>query len=169
MEQKNKTCDICSFLPTVPSDYIILETTNWVVNLGFIDQTFLGRCYIAIKDHVSEIDLISEEVEQEFITVRNRLMKAIRNSFSPITFNVSCLKNDAFKDDPDNTSPEASHVHWHIIPRYGTNPVIINGEAFTDPIPGRYINLDYERKIYSKDTLNEIVRSIKHNMEKTSE
>lgn len=116
----------------------LIDNEHWNVNLGGHDQTLLGRSYIALKRHASELDELTDEEEQAFIVVRNRLIGAIRTAFQPITFNLSCLKNDAFKPDPDGTPSDAAHVHWHVMPRYGTQPRVFAGHEFTDPRPGRY-------------------------------
>jgi diadenosine tetraphosphate (Ap4A) HIT family hydrolase len=123
----------------------------------------LGRSYITLKRHASELDELTPAEDEAFTVVRNGLFKAIRASFHPITFNTTCLKNDAFKADPDNTPSEAAHVHWHVLPRYGTEPVSFAGESFTDPEPGRYLH-GTPKKSVSHGTALAIATLIRSNL-----
>ena len=154
-------CDICEILPTVPKSLVIDENELWSVNLGAQDQSCLARTYITLKRHAFELDELTDQEETIFRTMRNGLIRAIRTQFGPITFNISCLKNDAFRHNPDATPASAAHVHWHVIPRYGTTPVSYAGETFIDPSPGRYLPPSRERKSVSEDVANKIASAIR--------
>ncbi len=158
-------CEVCEILPNIEPRFTIIDTPNWNVNLRETDQTLLGTCYITAKRHVPEVDELTPDEDLDFIVVRNSLIKAIRASFSPITINTSCLKNNAFKDNPDNTLTEAGHVHWHVKPRYTTSPQILNGEVFTDPMPGEYLELSrIQRHVPSPETALQIASLIRSNL-----
>ena len=161
MSKGPEVCEICKLLPSIPASMIIDENEYWNINLGSQDQTCLGRTYIALKRHASELDELTEQEEATFRVMRNKLIRALRQQLSPITFNISCLKNDAFRHNPDKTPSSAAHVHWHIVPRYGTQPVEFAGETFQDPSPGRYLVLGDEKKIVSKDIANKIAGAIR--------
>jgi diadenosine tetraphosphate (Ap4A) HIT family hydrolase len=107
----------------------------------------VGTSFITAKRHVSELDRLLPDEDQEFIFIRNGLIRAIRGAFNPITFNISCLKNDAFAADPDNTPSSAAHVHYHVKPRYGTALKVFAGEIFRDPRPGHYLNQGEHKKL----------------------
>ena len=154
-------CEICELLPSIPESVIIDENELWSVNLAFQDQGNLGRSYITLKRHASELDELTVEEEESLRTIRNGLIRAIRQQFSPITFNISCLKNDAFKNDPDGVPSSAAHVHWHVIPRYGTQVIEFAGDTFQDPNPGRYLLPRQERKVVSEVAAIKIVDAIK--------
>ena len=113
-------CDICKILPTLNSDMVVIDGVHWIANLRDNDQTLLGTTFVSLKDHVSELDKLSPAQDREFVVIRNALIQALRVSFQPLTINISCLKNNAFNIAPDETPPEAAHVHWHFKPRYGT-------------------------------------------------
>ncbi len=81
---------------------------------------------------------MTKEEDESFIKIRNQLIQAQRAAFRPVTFNVACLKNNAFSKDPDTTPSTMGHVHWHFKPRYGTKAINFAGSTFTDPDPGRY-------------------------------
>jgi diadenosine tetraphosphate (Ap4A) HIT family hydrolase len=156
-----EVCEICELLPKLPESMTIDENELWLVNLGAQDQTCLGRTYITLKRHASELDELTDQEEVAFRVMRNNLIRAIREQFNPITFNVSCLKNDAFRSNPDTTPSSAAHVHWHVMPRYGTKPIEFAGETFRDPNPGRYLSPPEERKTISEEAAVSIVNAIK--------
>jgi diadenosine tetraphosphate (Ap4A) HIT family hydrolase len=154
-------CEICDILPAIPKPFIIDEDDFWVANLGFQDQSLLGRTYIALKRHAPELDDLTEQEETSLRIMRNGIIRAIREQFAPLTFNISCLKNDAFRHDPDTTPSSAAHVHWHIIPRYSTSAVSFAGETFEDPNPGRYLPSGRERKVVNDDVAIKIADAIR--------
>ena len=156
-------CEICEIIPRIPAELKIFETDKWLVNLRDNDQTLLGTSFITLKRHAPELDCLTPDEECEFIILRNGLFRALRAGFNPITFNTSCLKNDAFRDAPDDTSAEASHVHWHIKPRYSSLPVMFEDETFTDPSPGRYLNMLPDKHVPSASVSREIARVIRSN------
>ena len=153
-------CEICALLPQLPVEMRLLENEYWDVNLGSQDQALLGRSYITLKRHASELDELTEAEEQAFVDIRNRLFRAMRSAFHPITFNVSCLKNDAFRADPDHTPSSSAHVHWHVVPRYGTQAIDFAGEQFIDPCPGRYLE-KHEPKRVSASVAIQIANAIR--------
>ena len=155
-------CEICEIIPTIPEELTISEGTYCIANLREHDQTLLGTSFVTLKRHAAELDDLTNQEEEELILVRNSLIRAIRTSFQPITFNISCLKNDAFKSNPSNPS-DAAHVHWHIKPRYRPGITTVNDEDFSDPMPGRYLQ-NFERKTPSIDTAIGIVQIIKSHL-----
>ncbi len=156
-------CEICEIVPKLDPDFHLIEGEYWLANLRDRDQSLLGTSFITLKQHVPELDQLSDEQETELVMIRNGLLRALRQTFQPITFNISCLKNDAFKADPDNTPPEASHVHWHVRPRYSSAAINFAGLAFEDPLPGRYLSI-YERKPVPKEVALQIAGAIRANL-----
>lgn len=155
-----ENCDICTILPQIQDQYIIHDGEYWLANLRDRDQTLLGTTFITAKRHVPELDYLTPEEEAEFIVIRNAVLRAIRAAYSPVTFNISCLKNDAFAKNPDSTQPEAAHVHWHIKPRYCTRPIEFAGEIFVDPVPRKYLG-HFERYKPRPETAAAIAESIR--------
>lgn len=153
-------CEVCSILQAEQTEGYPTFITGeyWTSSLRENDQSLLGTVFITARRHVAELDMLTAPEEQELVIIRNSLIKAIRNSFEPITFNVSCLKNDTFKNDL-STPPEATHVHWHIKPRYNRR-VVVNNESFDDPAPGRYLTT-FERNKPSTETARIIYKTIK--------
>ena len=116
-------CEACERLLERTPGLVILDDPLWLVIVRSNYQTCLGTCLVILKRHACELDELTAEEDA---------------AFHPLTFNVACLKNNAFGKDPDATPSEMGHVHWHFKPRYGTKPIIFAGETFTDPEPGRY-------------------------------
>jgi diadenosine tetraphosphate (Ap4A) HIT family hydrolase len=161
MISPSEQCQICELLPNIPEALTIDENNLWSINLGAQDQSCLGRTYITLKRHASELDELTVQEEDSLRIMRNGVIRAIRQQFNPITFNISCLKNDAFRHDPDSTPPSAAHVHWHVIPRYGTQPIKFASELFQDPSPGRYLSAQREKKAVSDEVAAKITNAIR--------
>ena len=72
----------------------------------FKEQSHLGRCIVAYKDHVSEIVDISDEDRNAFFADVNRAAKAIHKAFNPDKVNYG-----AYADS-------GCHLHMHLVPKY---------------------------------------------------
>ena len=72
----------------------------------FKEQSHMGRCIVAYKDHVSEIVNISDEERKAFIEDVNRAAKAIHAVFHPDKLNYG-----AYGDT-------GCHLHVHLVPKY---------------------------------------------------
>lgn len=72
----------------------------------FKEQSHLGRCIVAYKDHVSEIVDISDEERNAFFADVNRAAKAIHKAFNPDKVNYG-----AYGDT-------GCHLHMHLVPKY---------------------------------------------------
>lgn len=159
-----KSCDICAIIPDIKPEYMLYEGVHWLANLRERDQTLLGTSFITARRHVPKLYLLTDDEESEFRTIRNTVMRATETAFSPVNVNVSCLMNDALAQDPSNASPDDTHVHWHIKPRYGTQPVEFAGETFLDPAPGRYLAA-FERHRPSLETAAAIASAIRSHID----
>lgn len=157
-------CEVCDILEHDKNEgfAVLVRGQYWIASLRDKDQTLLGTTFITLRRHAPELEYLTEEEESELIVVRNSLIRAIRATFEPITFNLSCLKNDAFKHDI-TVPPEATHVHWHLKPRYGEAPTEFAGETFEDPLPGRYLTT-FERHEPPRVVAEQIAAAIKANL-----
>ncbi len=72
----------------------------------FKEQSHLGRCIVAYKDHVSEIVNISDEERNAFFADVNKAAKAIHAVFNPNKINYG-----AYGDT-------GCHLHVHLVPKY---------------------------------------------------
>jgi diadenosine tetraphosphate (Ap4A) HIT family hydrolase len=163
MSESYPGCEIYQVLPENPEELKVIENDFWVATVRENDQTLLGTCFITPKRHVYELDQLITTEDEAFVVVRNALIRAVRGSFDPITFNISCLKNNTFLSHPDTTPSEAAHVHWHVKPRYGTSPIAFAGHKFTDPAPGRYLDR-YPHQPVSREVAAAIARTLRRNL-----
>lgn len=72
----------------------------------FKEQSHLGRCIVAYKDHASEMVELSDEERNAFFADVNRVAKAIHAAFHPDKINYG-----AYGDS-------SGHMHFHLVPKY---------------------------------------------------
>lgn len=89
-------------------------------NVVFVDwcQDFPGNCIISgTKECLS--DMTSEEWV-ELGLIEKELERVTKKLFNSTMYNFACLMNNAYKDK------EKPHVHFHFIPRYDGERIILN-------------------------------------------
>ncbi|TBL80274.1 HIT family protein [Paenibacillus thalictri] len=72
----------------------------------FKEQTYKGRCVVALNEHEREFFHLSQEKQDAYMRDVAQTAKAIEQAFSPDKINYG-----AFGD----TMP---HVHFHVVPKY---------------------------------------------------
>lgn len=72
----------------------------------FKEQSKIGRCIVAYKDHVSEMCDLTVEERQAFIEDVNKVAVAIHKAFNPDKINYG-----AYGDT-------GHHLHFHLCPKY---------------------------------------------------
>jgi len=72
----------------------------------FREQSHLGRCIVAYKDHVSEMCDLSKEDREAFIEDVNHVASAMHKAFKPNKINYG------FYGDTGH------HLHCHLCPKY---------------------------------------------------
>ncbi len=101
----------------------IYKSNNWEV--VFVDwcQEFPGQCIISSnKEDLSEL---SSNEWEELGRIEKELERVVKKVFNATMFNFACLMNNAYKDK------EKPHVHFHFIPRY-KEEIIILGKKYKD-------------------------------------
>lgn len=76
----------------------------------FKEQSHIGRCIVAYKDHVSELVDISDEDRNAFFADVARVGKAIHAAYHPDKVNYG-----AYGDT-------GCHLHFHLVPKYKDGP-----------------------------------------------
>jgi len=109
------------------------------------EQSYLGRCVIALKRHAESLSDLTEEEQLDFFKIVKTLEGAIKKSFGADMFNLTSMMNSSYKEDPPNP-----HVHWHLRPRYD-HDVEFAGVTFSDPDFGKH----YDRT--RKNQIDELV------------
>lgn len=80
-----------------------MKTSNVYI---FKEQSKIGRCIIAYKEHVSEIVDLSDDERNDFFKDVNELAKGIHKAFNPDKINYG-----AYGDT-------GGHLHFHLCPKY---------------------------------------------------
>ncbi len=103
---KDKNCGYCMEKELLdPFGIFICELPASVLVL-FKEQSHLGRCIVAAKDHKSEIvDMTPEETSAFYGDVR-RVAAAVRKAFQPDKINYGSYGDTS------------GHCHVHIVPKY---------------------------------------------------
>lgn len=76
----------------------------------FKEQTYRGRCIVALKSHKKEIFEMDEKELQLYTKDIARAAAAIKKAFSPDKINYA-----AYGD-------KVSHFHMHLVPKYEEGP-----------------------------------------------
>lgn len=145
-------CEICPIIenpPPMDLEYRIHEGEAWRVTLRGGNQALLGTTFVTHKDHVESLDQLSPQDDEEFIVIRNRLIRAVGVAFAPDVVNISCLMNDALRPNGDPGFKPQPHVHYHFKPRY-SKPRTVAGETFTDPEFASYLSGGRGQPVASK-------------------
>ncbi|MDP9317064.1 MAG: HIT family protein [Chloroflexota bacterium] len=106
-----RNCSLC--LPRqATNDYRIeiaaLSTSTLYL---FRDQRFRGYCLLIFDPrHATALEELSEDEYTLFMQDMRQAAQAIRSALQPDHMNYECL---------GNSSP---HLHWHLVPRYHTDP-----------------------------------------------
>ena len=106
-------CSICHRLVLVISQgqdlNLIHEFKNSYLVLGD-HQFFKGYSVLLLKDHYRELHDLEGTLQQELLSELMKAGKAVFDAFKPWKMNYSCYGN------------QVPHVHWHIFPRYESDP-----------------------------------------------
>lgn len=109
--RKTKKCFVCDRLNLIKkgrNKYFVKEMKTGYVVLGDF-QYFYGYTLFLSKLHVTELhDLGSNR--KVFLEEMAIVAEAVIKAFKPKKLNYELLGNSD------------SHVHWHLIPRYGNDP-----------------------------------------------
>ena len=74
-------------------------------------QYFRGYTLFLCKECVSELHELPPEYRQKFLFEMSIVSEALYNAFHPVKLNYELLGNGC------------RPLHWHLIPRYGTDPM----------------------------------------------
>jgi diadenosine tetraphosphate (Ap4A) HIT family hydrolase len=85
-----------------------LEHTYVLLNR---DQFFPGYCFVFTKTHVTELFHLDKNIRGEVIEEVNAVAEALHTLFQPAKLNYELLGN------------MVPHMHWHIVPRFTTDPL----------------------------------------------
>lgn len=91
-------------------------------------QYFEGYCVLLLKAHVRELHELASNTQVELFQELMTAGQAVHDAFKPWKLNYSCYGNFV------------EHIHWHIFPRYESDPdhkvhPWLNSEKFSAKIP----------------------------------
>jgi diadenosine tetraphosphate (Ap4A) HIT family hydrolase len=103
-------CAICDRLASASADpALVHEFANSYLLLGN-HQYYKGYCLLLFKEHVRELHELDEATQISLHMELMQATRAIAQAFKPWKINHACLGN------------QDEHIHWHIIPRYLSDP-----------------------------------------------
>lgn len=91
---------------------LMIEIAPLSVSRAFLfkEQTYRGRCLVAYKDHVSDLNELSDEDRNAFMSDVARVTRAMQKVFNPEKINYGAY------------SDKLSHLHFHLAPKYVDGP-----------------------------------------------
>ena len=110
MNSDPKDCLYCQNNETLHS--LMIEVATLRVSRLFIfkEQTYHGRGLVAYKDHVDDLNLLSDEERNAFMADVAQVTRAMQKVFNPAKINYGAY------------SDTLSHLHFHLIPKYVDGP-----------------------------------------------
>ena len=110
MKSDPKECLYCQSNETLHS--LMIEIAQLSVSRVFIfkEQTYRGRCLVAYKDHVDDLNLLSDDDRNAFMADVAKVTRAMQKVFNPAKINYG-----AYADTLE-------HLHFHLIPKYVDGP-----------------------------------------------
>lgn len=102
----SQTCNYCSKNEALNNLMIEIGQLRVSTLFLFREQTYKGRCIVALNEHHSEFFHLSQEMQDAYMRDIAQAASAIERAFKPDKINYG-----AFGD----TMP---HVHFHVVPKY---------------------------------------------------
>jgi diadenosine tetraphosphate (Ap4A) HIT family hydrolase len=102
-------CEKSNHLDGVPAEELVARFQHSYALLGTY-QYYAGYCILVSRTHAGELHELADPVRHGFLEEMNRLSRAIAAAFQPRKLNCELLGN------------QVPHPHWHIIPRYESDP-----------------------------------------------
>lgn len=110
MKSDPKQCLYCQNNETLHNLMIEIATLSVSRVFLFKEQTYKGRCLVAYKDHVDDMNLLSDEDRNAFMGDVAHVTRAMQKAFNPDKINYGAY------------SDTLEHLHFHLIPKYQGGP-----------------------------------------------
>lgn len=107
-------CLICQRLKNIQHDPLLIHEFTYSYLVLGDHQYFNGYCVLLFKNHVRDMHQLSSSLQTELFQEVMKASNAIQVAFKPWKINYSCYGN------------QVEHIHWHIFPRYITDPDLRN-------------------------------------------
>ena len=93
-----------------PAHLIFYESRTSIGKLN-ADQYFRGYSFVTLKWHAEELYHLTDKDRKSFLDDMSKVVTALAKTFSPDKMNYELLGNGI------------PHLHWHLVPRYKTDPM----------------------------------------------
>ena len=106
MQSDPKQCLYCTNNQTLHD--LMIEICELSVSRAFLfkEQTYRGRCLVAYKDHVNDLNELSDADRNAFMKDVAQVTRAMQKAFNPVKINYGAY------------SDKLSHLHFHLAPKY---------------------------------------------------
>jgi diadenosine tetraphosphate (Ap4A) HIT family hydrolase len=104
---KDPNCRYCTCADDISVKVADLETSALLLTR---DQTYKGRCILALKDHRTEVFMMTPDELAAWARDLSRASEAIWKTFSPDKINYAAF-GDLYP-----------HLHIHLVPKYKDGP-----------------------------------------------
>lgn len=107
-----ENCFVCERIELIKNNknkYFVKELQSGYVVLSDF-QYFYGYTIFLSKTHVNELHELKKDERELFLQEMAIVAEAVIKAFKPKKLNYELLGNSD------------SHLHWHLIPRYGDDP-----------------------------------------------
>ncbi len=110
MKSDPNKCLYCQNNETMHS--LMIEIAQLSVSRLFIfkEQTYHGRCLVSYKDHVDDLNLLSDEDRNALMSDVVKATRAMQKVFNPDKINCGAY------------SDTLEHLHFHLVPKYVGGP-----------------------------------------------
>ena len=110
MQSDPKQCLYCTNNQTLKD--LMIEFAQLRVSRAFLfkEQTYHGRCLVAYNGHVNDLNELSDERRNAFMSDVARVTRAMQKVFNPEKINYGAY------------SDKLSHLHFHLAPKYVDGP-----------------------------------------------
>lgn len=108
MNQSSETIGRCVLCDETGGVIMWSNTLARVVNVN--DEDHPGFCRVILQWHVREMTDMTDSERGEFMRIVFAVEHVQRKLLSPEKINLACFGN------------KVAHVHWHVIPRFRSDP-----------------------------------------------
>lgn len=133
-----KDCLYCTNNKTLQE--LMLPIANLRVSRVFLfkEQSYYGRCLVAYNEHVNDLNELSDERRNAFMSDVAQVTRAMQKAFNPEKINYG-----AYAD-------KLSHLHFHLVPKY------VNGLDY-----GGTFQMNPQKVYLSDDEYAEMIEKIR--------
>lgn len=105
-----KECLYCTNNGTLHN--LMIEIAHLSVSRAFLfkEQTYRGRCLVAYNGHVNDLNELTDEERNAFMSDVVNVTRAMQEVFNPEKINYGAY------------SDRLSHLHFHLAPKYVDGP-----------------------------------------------